>query len=164
MPTRYMEYTSHTRVGCIHDSSYWLVATDGSVARQKGPEGSSVQRMMAGVVLVRPVFATWADCPSTTDVFTDSLRDPTGHSPPPAALSATYLSAPNSPPPDEVPSSYNYVPSPSPESAAVAPPRHPHLILDALPDVMVPPRTPPNCRTTPSSFGFPPPSVLAGVE
>ena len=142
MPTRYMEYTSHTRVGHIHDPSHWLVATDGSVARQKDPDGPSVRRMTAGVVLVRPVSATWAECPSPTDVFTDSLRDPTGHSSSHVAPTPAYFSAPNIPPPDEAPGIYNYVPSLSPEPAAVAPPQNPHLILDALPDIMVPPRAP----------------------
>ena len=93
MPDRYMEYTSHTRVGHIHNPSHWLVATDGSVARQKDPDGPSVRRMTAGVVLVRHVSATWADCPHT-----DSLHAPTGYSSPPAAPSPAYLSAPNSPP------------------------------------------------------------------
>ena len=67
MPTRYADYNSHTLVGSTHDPSHWLLATDRSVARHMTPDGASIRRMAAGVVLVRPANASWAECPMTTD-------------------------------------------------------------------------------------------------
>ena len=177
MPTRYADCNSHTRVGSTHDPSHWLLATDGSVARRMTTDGTSIRRMAAGVVLVRPANASWAECPATTDAYTAALRDPAASLPPstpssprlvPSTSPALVARPPSNPPHAPAQAErrvwgyhYNFSASPSPEPSPTPSRPATSLILDALPDLTLPPpltHTPP-LELRPSSPPFPSPQV-----